>query len=523
MSLFVLDSEHSQGEVLPALGEAFALNWEKPETGRLTYLDTFDWRLFRRDLTLKSVRKKGELSLHLWNEEGAVWTAQSPTLPSFADQLPPGPLRKRLLSLSGIRRLLPRAHFRWEARTAAVLSDEQKTVARIRLRSGDASEPSSGKLEPVFPMLEILPLKGYQKEARAVRSFLLRSFRLRPSRDGEMALVLRALGQEAGRDPSSPEILLQPDLDGAAAARIIHEALLSTILANQGGLIQELDSEFLHDFRVGIRKTRSALGQIKGVFPPTMVAYFSQEFRWLGSSTGPARDMDVYLLKIPGYQASLPGGVKDKLEPLVHLLENKKRAAHQSLTRTLATERYQNLLEDWKTFLEGSEEEKKEDIPNACRPIVQVACKRIWKVYKRVLKGGMDAGEDAPAEALHQLRIECKSLRYLLGFFQSLFPPSQLRPLLKELKRLQKTLGDFNDLHVQQIALRRFADEMLETRAAPLETLLAMGRLMEQLGAQQEIERRSFHRRFSEFAEARNLSRFRKLFKPKRAPSRETT
>jgi len=520
--LFVLDSKHPQGEVLHALSEAFALSWEKPEAGRLTYLDTFDWRLFRRDLTLTSVRKRGKASLCLWNQAGTEWHARVSRIPDFAENLPPSPLRERLMPVSGIRRLLPRAHLRWEARAAAILNEDQKTVARLRVRTGDASAPSSSKLQPVPPTLELLPLKGYQKEAQAVRSFLWRSFGLRPSRKGGMALALAVLGQDPGHDPSAPEILLQPELEGGVAARLIHEALLSSILENQGGLIQDLDSEYLHDFRVGIRRTRAALGQIRGVFPLKKVAHFSQEFRWLGGRTGPTRDMDVYLLKIPGYQASLPGGVKDQLEPLVRFLEHKKRVEHRSLTRTLATKRYLSLLEAWKTFLE-SPHPGEEDTPNAGRPIFQLACERIWKVYKRLLNGGMDAGEDAPAEALHRLRIECKRLRYLLGFFQSLFPPSQLRPLLRELKRLQETLGDFNDLHVQQLALSRFADEMLETRAGPPETLMAMGRLMGQLEAQQEIERGSFHRRFSEFAQAQNVRRFRRLFKPKRAPSKEAT
>ena len=56
---------------------------------------------------------------------------------------------------------------------------------------------------------------------------------------------------------------------------------------------------------------------------------------------------------------------------------------------------------------------------------------------------------------------------------------------------------------------------MLKTRAGPPETLMAMGRLMGQLEAQQEVERGSFHKRFTVFAHARNVKRFRRLFKPK--------
>jgi CHAD domain-containing protein len=232
--------------------------------------------------------------------------------------------------------------------------------------------------------------------------------------------------------------------------------------------------------------------------------------------------MDVYLLKIPGYQNSLPGGVQDQLEPLVSFLEHKKRVAHRSLVRTLNTKRYKSLLADWETFLDRPPVQESEQ-PNAHRPALALAKERIWRVYKRVLTDGRAAGrggEDAPAEALHDLRIKCKRLRYLVGFFQDLFPENRLHPLRLELKRLQDTLGDFNDLHVQQVALRSFAEEMLETRGGPPETLMAMGRLMGQLETQQEVERRAFHHRFGQFATARNVKRFRKLFKPENQPAK---
>ncbi|MCK5651522.1 MAG: CHAD domain-containing protein, partial [Gemmatimonadetes bacterium] len=357
------------------------------------------------------------------------------------------------------------------------------------------------------PTLRILPLKGYGKDAQQVASLLWRAFGLRGSRRGEMALALSAFGRTPGEDLSAPRIQLDPGMKGAVAAKTIHCALLSIIQANEPGLIQDLDSEFLHDFRVAIRKTRSALGQVKGVFPPRKLAHFEREFRWLGGRTGPTRDMDVYLLKIPSYQAALPGGVKDQLEPLVRFLERKKKLEHGRLVRTLRTERYARLIEDWTRFLSEPVPEGGES-PNAHRPIIELASERIWKAYWKVLTGGEAAGEDAPAEALHRLRIDCKKLRYLLTFFQSLFPPKEMRSLINELKLLQDVLGDFNDIHVQRESLRRFADEMMETGVGPPETLMAMGRLMGQLETQQEIERGAFHERFRRFARGRNVSRF---------------
>jgi CHAD domain-containing protein len=517
VSFYTLGSKHPKGEVVSALEGAFCLEWGETSSGQLTFLDTHDWRLFNESLTLRMVRSRGRTILDLQGPDGEGPQLRTRRAPDFAEDLCPGPLRETLLPITGVRRLLPRARVNWENRTTRVLNEDQKTVARISIQEWGAAMPSTKKWHPLSPLLRVLPLKGYRKESKALRAFLWRSFGLRESSKGEMALATKALGETPGHDPSTPEIRLSPEMTGADATRAIHLALLSVILSNQDGLVRDLDSEFLHDFRVGIRRTRAALGQIKGVLPPKTLRHFSREFRWLGGRTGPTRDMDVYLLKIPGYQDSLPGGVKGKLEPLVRFLEHKKKVAHRGLIRSLDTKRYGALLEEWGGLLEDSVPTS-EEAKNAQRPVLEVAKERIWKIYRRVLADGLRAGaagEDAPAEALHDLRIKCKQLRYLIGFFQSLFPQERLLPLRKALKRLQDTLGEFNDLHVQQVALRGFADEMLRTRGGPPETLMAMGRLMGQLETEQEVERRAFHERFGEFATAKNVKRFRKLFRPK--------
>ena len=81
---------------------------------------------------------------------------------------------------------------------------------------------------------------------------------------------------------------------------------------NEKGIIDDIDSEFLHDFRVAVRRTRSLLGQIRYVLPKRRVTRFKRDFAWLGEVTGPARDMDVYLLSFndifqPPPQASAKG------------------------------------------------------------------------------------------------------------------------------------------------------------------------------------------------------------------------
>ena len=51
------------------------------------------------------------------------------------------------------------------------------------------------------------------------------------------------------------------------ASKFIYSHLLKAIKDNEQGTIADTDSEFLHDFRVAVRRTRTGLSQLKVVLP----------------------------------------------------------------------------------------------------------------------------------------------------------------------------------------------------------------------------------------------------------------
>ena len=516
MPRFVLEPEISTAEVLTGLGEGFVLAPGERTRQRVTYLDTFDWRLDAAGLTLTASPHGRGIRLVLMADDGRGWEVREPQTPSFAGDLAMSPLREAVEEASGIRRLLPRAHARWEEERISLLNEDHKTVVRVRLRRGDARLPASREPAALPSQLHLDLLKGYEAEFKKALFLVRKAFRRKPREGGELAMVLGALGRSPGDYSSTFRLELDPQLGAGEALRTIHRCLLDTMEANQEGMIKDLDSEFLHDFRVAVRRTRSALAQVPGVLPEPVLLRFSEEFRWLGERTGPTRDMDVYLLKIPAYQRALPEGVRDQLEPLVRFLKQKKRREHRRMVRSLGSKRYVRLVEEWRAFLQAPAEADPE-LPNAARPIRLVAEEQIWKVYRKVLKRGRKTDRRTSPETLHRLRIDCKRLRYLMTFFQSLFPAKALKPLIKELKNLQDNLGDFNDLYVQRAALLGFAGEMLASGKAPPATLMAMGQLMGQLEARQTVEGEAFRARFQKFAREKNQKRFRRLFGPTQA------
>jgi CHAD domain-containing protein len=291
-------------------------------------------------------------------------------------------------------------------------------------------------------------------------------------------------------------------LDGAMRADVavgmVLRLLLQTMLDNLEGTRRDLDPEFLHDFRVALRRTRSCLSQLKKIFPAAQIRPYRREFAWLGQVSGPTRDLDVFLLKMRDYGRDQPESTQAALTPLIEFLERRQREEQRQLASLLGSERFQQLVEGWQEFLEPANPRSAE-AQHAARPIARVAGKRIRRACATVLTRGRHIDPDTPATELHQLRIECKKLRYLLEFFRSLYDDGDLRPVVKSLKRLQDCLGDFNDFAVQQTTLQESLLRMSEEGTTAVETREAIEHLREDLTEREERERRRFARRFADF------------------------
>jgi len=357
----------------------------------------------------------------------------------------------------------------------------------------------------------VIPLKGYEREAGAIVAFLEQELGFSAIPLGHLRAAFEAVGHSPGAFSSKFRLELDPVTRADLAMKRVYSALLDAMQANTDGTLGDLDSEFLHDFRVAVRRTRSALGQVKEVLPPAVVERFKAEFKWLGTITGATRDMDVYLLKYPGFRDALPDDVRRDLEPLHDFLVAHQRTEHRRMARALRSERCAKLERDWRAFLDAPPL-LSPDEANAGRPIRAVAAERIHRLYCRVIKRGRKIKASSPAARLHELRIECKKLRYLLTFFRSLFPTERIDGIVKVLKQLQDVLGDFNDYEVQQYKLTEFGETMVAEGIAGAPTLIAMGRLVADLAVGQERERKRFHKRFEFLAAPAVIATVEELF-----------
>ena len=106
------------------------------------------------------------------------------------------------------------------------------------------------------------------------------------------------------------------------------------------GVVRDVDTEFLHDLRIAVRWTRSALKLCGSALPDGLARSFRPEFRWLGDLTTPTRDLDVYLLGFSGMAAGLVSATEIELAPFRDYLLKSRAVAYRQLARGLRSARF---------------------------------------------------------------------------------------------------------------------------------------------------------------------------------------
>jgi hypothetical protein len=174
------DDARAQGDGFPKISDSrfSVVTTGQPRTLRRTWLDTFDWRLFRAGLSLEYTAARGMSELVLTARDGELIAEESlgpaggrPRWPARIEQLPVGPMREQLSAVIGVRALLPMARATSvQTRRRAVNADD-KTIAILTTDHTTLTQPGNAA---TLPRVTISPLRGYQAQAAKLADALAR-------------------------------------------------------------------------------------------------------------------------------------------------------------------------------------------------------------------------------------------------------------------------------------------------------------------------------------------------------------
>jgi CHAD domain-containing protein len=528
---FVADTAEGEDFSLAAvrseLSTEFTVRQEPGAAGsgmhRRTWLDTFDWRLYKAGLTLQFEQARRGGLLVLSKADGTPQVEQPvtrwPRRPGLAEDLPPGPVRDRILVLTSPRALLPIVKAASTVSVNRLLNADGKTVARLVVEEHvtvTAPTPNSagGTTAELPPRLAVAEVRGYPSQARKAAGLLASVPGVSHASQSVFIAALTALGRHPADYTSGVEAEITATMPASVAVARLLLRLLDTVELNVDGVLRDIDTEFLHDLRVAVRRTRSAIKLLGAVLPADLAEHFKAEFKWLGDVTTPVRDLDVHLLGFDALTEQLVAASPDDLEPLRAFLVRRRAREFRRLAAALRGPRFRAITDDWRKALL---EIRDVDGPRRRRPTAAVLARAATgKAFRRVAAQGDAITSDSPPESLHDLRKRAKELRYLLEFFAPLYDQVAYRKVLSDLKQLQDCLGEFQDSEVQRHEIRDLADAMLTDsmlagRAAPAATLLAMGEIAAKLALSQAEARAEFVARFARFAGPAGRERVRVL------------
>lgn len=459
-------------------------------------LDTFDGQIASKGLLL------GLTPEALVLLDGDTVIRQDPAEPNYLARMPVGPVTESLAGVvSPLRTLMPLAQGSLTHGSLRVLDDYEKTHLRgeVWILEAEGRCVSLGTLRA---------LRGYDKSLKR----LANTFEARDA----LLSVFGACALLRGEDPrliGKVRMRMTPDETAFGAANDIIATQLAVARRNEAGVIGDLDIEFLHDYRVALRRVRSVISLFKGVYAPDQTAALKMRFSAIMARTGALRDLDVYLQEQDRYMDLVPEAFRPGIAKLFASLAAGRDAAQAELAGDLRSDDYEReitalvrLFDKPKRLAKG---------PQADRNALDFARKLIWKRYRKVCAIAREIGELTPDDTVHELRIHCKKLRYLMEFFGPLFGAAEIKPLIKSLKRLQNNLGAFNDYSVQQEALQTMTADLSEMAGTDaVEIAASIGALIIVLHQKQLEERARVSASFAAFDAPGTQARFRALFRP---------
>ena len=258
--------------------------------------------------------------------------------------------------------------------------------------------------------------------------------------------------------PSNGEQKPAGDLGLAAhLGQVVHRRL-GQLVENVDFGEKEDSVEALHDLRVASRRLRAFIHLFEPMLDPAIVQHVAKPLRRITRAAGVLRDMDVEIAHLQErVSVQTTDAARAALEHMLERVCERRAEAQPRAEKRIRKVR----LDDVSVGMSAALGETVAGLPAS----PEEAAKLVWGLLEPLVEdleaNEPEVGSVASAEALHQLRIRFKKLRYALELVAPLLGSSQ-REIIKQTESFQELLGTHHDLFVistQMDEVRRRLEE----------------------------------------------------------------
>lgn len=247
--------------------------------------------------------------------------------------------------------------------------------------------------------------------------------------------------------------------DGSAEPDIVAalDQQLSRIRELERGVRVGVDDEFLHQYRVAIRRSRAIAESVEEVTRDRSLSRAIKALKHHARATSGLRDLHVFrqqLTEICQDNGELAAALATWTEIAID-------RSQSELVHHLDSRHYRNSLDEWNNRIHARAFRKltrgmtSKDIRNA-------VARRIKEFNRR----DAELLHSSPDEPIHRQRKRIKRIRYLMELDQP-----RWQEALGILKKQQEMYGRFQDLHVQIELLDAFRDSAPDVRPGAIQGL----------------------------------------------------
>ncbi len=496
--------EQNWEEMIIAISSLFKVKTHPVRRANVAYYDTFDWRLNQQNKTL--TWDGDRIRLISLKDHASIGNALIKEPPKFVAEFPEGYVKKKILSWVSIRALSQLFSVKQSTTTYSLIDNYAKTVARMQ-REDNKLCLSKRKFTPLISYLILVKIRGYDEESNRLIE-ILKTHGCRVADNTIYVQALNIAGNSPGKDH---EAISQPaPIHHLNLREVIHITLnnyLRIMRVNIPGICQNIDSEFLHDFRVAIRRSRSLLGQFKSHYPLEKVNKMRRTLNQLTKQTNSLRDYQILLLNKSTYYHHLPHYLSHNLNSYFKWIDDLHAVELKKVTAILKAKTFLTILEEFEDFLELHKIDEAQS-QNSPSPPLSPVSNQIFKRYKKAKRICELLNDKLTDSKFHQLRIELKKLRYMIEVFSPLYGVSATRKILTQLKNFQNHAGRLQDIAVQIKLIHEYIDYRSVNYNKNKRTLLALGCSLGHL----ENERRFVKHEFPGFVHDFNSPKTSKLY-----------
>ncbi|MCB9421437.1 MAG: CHAD domain-containing protein [Ardenticatenaceae bacterium] len=202
----------------------------------------------------------------------------------------------------------------------------------------------------------------------------------------------------------------------------------------------------VHESRKAIRRTYTAVRIFHPYFEPGLLDCYRKRLRKLMKRLAPCRDTAVFLDKLQLFAAESGAGLAE----LIVYWQGQLTAVDDSLQQFVNRKKWAAF---WPEYAEFTGTAGRGVLAQPEFTPVKAGHLIPGLLYERV--AGVRAFDDygrsphtaADIHQMHQIRIQCKELRYAFEFFSPLLGP-EIEPVIVVLEQLQDNLGALNDARV---------------------------------------------------------------------------